>query len=91
MTYEHTCSKCGTRFELQPLPRFKDRISGTQVGHVPFATYVYATCPKCGKRDWADERRFLVVLGPRSFYAIVLAISIAIVALVIYMGFFFNP
>jgi hypothetical protein len=90
MTLEHTCSKCGAQFELSSLPTSRDRFSGARRGHVSFETYVFASCPKCGKRDWAEERRFLGMLGPRTFYGIALGISIAIVVLVIYMGFFFK-
>ena len=86
----HTCSRCGEAFDLPALPTPLERLSGTRRGHVPFAEYVYVTCPKCGKRDWADERRFLGYLGPRAFYGISLGVSIAIVGLVIYLGFFFK-
>ena len=86
----HTCSRCGTQFDLPPLPALTDWLSGPRGRYESFSEYVYVICPSCGKKDWAEENRFLGFLGPRAFYAVVLAISIAIVAFVIYAGFFSN-
>ena len=86
----HTCSKCGHRFDLPPLPTFSGRLLGATPGHVPFSTYVYAVCPSCGRKDWAEGRKYLGVFGPRAFYAMGLAAAVGILALVVYLGFFFK-
>jgi DNA-directed RNA polymerase subunit RPC12/RpoP len=85
----HTCTRCGHRVELAPLPTIRERLLGDR-GHVAFSEYVYVTCPNCGQKDWADERRYFRVLGPRSLYGLMLTISLAIVFFVIYLGFFFK-
>jgi hypothetical protein len=59
-------------------------------GHVPFSAYVYAVCPSCGRKDWAEGRKFYGVLGPRAFYAIAIAVMVGIVFLVFYVGFIFK-
>lgn len=82
----HTCTHCGHDFELAPLPGFGDHAQR----NISFAEYVHAYCRRCGSRDWADERRFVGFLGPRGFYALALAAVTGIVALVVYLGFFFT-
>jgi hypothetical protein len=64
---------------------------GASSKSISVATYVFAACPYCDQKDWATERRFLGVLGPRSFYGVLLAVATIFVGLVIYLGFFFNP
>lgn len=86
----HTCSHCGNRFDLPPVATFTDRLSGAVPGHVPFGAYVYAVCPSCGRKDWAEGRKFYGLIGPRTFYAIAAAVAIGIVLLVVYLGFFFK-
>ena len=87
---EHTCSHCGRRYELSNLPSAGERIFTSPRINIPFSEYVYATCPHCHHRDWADERRYLGVLGPRSFYALAVAFLVGFIVLVIYLGFFFK-
>ena len=87
---EHICSQCSHRYELPALPSFSARLSGAAAAHVPFSAYVYAVCPKCGRKDWADERKFFFALGARAFYAIAFALTVAFVILVVYLGFYFK-
>jgi DNA-directed RNA polymerase subunit RPC12/RpoP len=89
MTALHTCTRCGHRFELPALPSAGERLLTSPRTHISFAEYVYAVCPKCGRKDWANERRYLGVLGPRAFYGLALVFVIAFIAMVIYLGFFF--
>ena len=83
----HTCSKCGHQFPLSDLPDPIQRIFLSTRTHIPFSEYVYAVCPKCGQKDWAEERRFLGVLGPRGFYALAFLLAVFIVVAVYYLGF----
>jgi len=53
-----------------------------------FAQYVYAVCPNCKHRDWATERRFFGILGPKALYALVLAFMIAFLVAVAYSALF---
>ena len=87
---EHKCSSCSHRYSLPPLPAMSVRLQGEGAAHVPFSKYVYAICPRCGFRDWADERKYFGFAGPRTLYSLGLAVSIGIVALVMYLGFFFK-
>ena len=70
------------------MPTFAGRLSGAVPGHVPFGAYVYAICPSCGRKDWAEDRKFYGLVGPRTFYAMATAVAIGIVVLVFYLGFF---
>ena len=79
---KHLCSQCGIQFELNPLPTIGQRLS-SQSQHIGFGEYVYATCPACGKRDWATERSFLGFLGPKGFYALALILVCAFVGVVV--------
>ena len=72
------------------MPSSADRLSGAVPGHVPFGAYVYAVCPSCGRKDWAEGRKFYGLIGPRTFYAVAMAAAIGIVFLVLYLGFFFK-
>lgn len=87
MSVEHTCSRCRHRYLLRELPNPLERIFHMRRAHIPFAEYVYVHCPKCGHKDWADERRFFGILGPRGFYGVALLLAFFFVALVYYLGF----
>lgn len=76
MSTHHTCSKCGTSFELAALPSAAERVLTSSRTHISFSEYVYAVCPKCGHKDWADERRYLGVLGPKAFYGLALVVMV---------------
>ena len=89
-TAMQTCSKCRHRYELPPLPTPSQRMFEQKLAHVPFSTYVYAVCPSCGHRDWAEGRKYLAFAGPRTLYAMGLGVGICIVILVVYLGFFFK-
>jgi hypothetical protein len=84
------CTKCSTRYDLPPLPSTFARLLGEGPAHVPFSTYVYAVCPTCGQKDWAEARRYLGFAGPRTLYAMGLIVGIWIVVMVVYLGFFFK-
>jgi len=83
----HTCSACGKSFSLPPIPGAVDRIFTSTRGHIGFGEYVYAICPACGHKDWAEERRFWGVIGPRGFYAVGLLLACFFVIAVLYLGF----
>jgi hypothetical protein len=72
------------------LPKITERLITSQRAHIPFNEYVRDVCPNCGQKDWANDRRYLGVLGPRSFYGLALASMVAFAAMVIYLGFFFK-
>lgn len=82
----HRYSVCGTEFALEQLPGV-ERLVGAGENHISFDRYVYAYCPKCGHKDWADERRYFGVLGPRGFYALVCALVSAFLIAVLVLGF----
>jgi len=52
-----------------------------------FDEYIYTVCPNCGKRDFADERRFFFVLGPRGLYVAAVIFMLICIGSVIYFGF----
>ena len=85
---EHKCSKCGRGFHLAALPTIAQRLIISPRSYFAFNEYIYAVCPSCWQKDWADERRYLGALGPRAFYGLALAFLIAFVAMVVYLGFF---
>jgi hypothetical protein len=70
----HVCSVCKESFELEPLPTAFQRVFVSDERHIPFSRYVYATCPNCGHRDWANERRYLGFLGPKGLYALMIVL-----------------
>ena len=84
----HTCSRCGNRFTLAPLPTFSKLVLGATPNHIPFGTYVYAVCPSCGHKDWAESRRFYGFMGPRTLYGVTFALVLGILLLVLYLAFF---
>ena len=86
----HTCSRCGHRYDLPPLPTISDRLLGATPAHIPFSTYVYAVCPSCGCKDWAEGRKYLGMVGPRAFYAMGLTAAAGFLVLAVYLGFFFK-
>lgn len=88
MMDKHKCSQCGNEYELPVLPSISETLIERGGRHIPFSTYVYVICPECGKKDWADERRFWGVLGPRSFYALGFILALIAVIGVFYIGFF---
>ena len=83
----HRCSACGRSFELEPLPNAFQRVFTSGERHIAFGRYVYAVCPNCGHRDWADERRYLGFLGPRQLYALMVLLLSLFLAGVYYIGF----
>jgi hypothetical protein len=86
MSAHHTCSKCGHPFELPTLPGPSALLTSPR-NDFPLAEQVYAVCPNCGQKDWAVERRFFGVFGPKALYGFVLALAIAFVAAAAYSLF----
>jgi len=83
----HCCSACGQTFALPPLHGAIARILYDSRAHIGVGEYVYAVCPACGHKDWAEERRFWGVFGPRAIYAVSLLLVLLIVGAVFYLGF----
>ena len=75
---------------MAALPSPLAQLLGEGPAHVPFSAYVYAICPNCGHKDWAEARKYRGFAGPRTFYAMGLTIGVCIVVLVVYLGFFFK-
>ena len=73
---------------MSALPNAAARVLTDPKRYDSFSDYVYAVCPSCGRRDWASERRFFGVLGPRALYAVVFSIVLGIVALGVYTSIF---
>jgi DNA-directed RNA polymerase subunit RPC12/RpoP len=83
----HVCSKCGAAFPLEQLPSAAERVLVSKETHIGFGRYVHAVCPSCGHRDWANERRYFGVLGPRGFYALMATLLSAFLAGIYFIGF----
>jgi hypothetical protein len=83
---KHTCSKCGHAFELPDLPGPSALLTSPR-NYYPLAEQVYAVCPNCGQRDWAIERRFFGIFGPKALYGFMLAFVIAFAVFVAYSFF----
>jgi DNA-directed RNA polymerase subunit RPC12/RpoP len=69
---QHTCSKCGRAFDLPELPSAFDRFFRRPERYVPPDRDLYVTCPNCGTREIAQERRFLGGLAGPRFMQVVL-------------------
>ena len=81
---QHVCATCGLRFQLPNCPGAKELFLGER-WHISIAEYVYINCPQCGVQEWAEERRFFGILGPRGFYALNLSLAVLAVVAVLYV------
>jgi hypothetical protein len=80
---EHRCQQCGCSFELPAAPKPLD-IFITSKTHIPFEDYTHVICPSCGHKEWATERKFFGILGPKGLQTLVgVLVFGSIVALVI--------
>jgi hypothetical protein len=90
-TLIHECTGCQYRYPLERLPTAGERLFKSSEGDISFDRYVYAFCPECGKKDWASERRYFGVLGPRGFYMLAVSFMAALLGLVYFLGFVWKP
>jgi len=68
---QHNCSNCGTKFPLPRIPSAFENIWLSPERYVPPDQDLYVTCPVCGKREIAVERRFFGgVAGPKTMQAV---------------------
>lgn len=61
------CEDCGATFRVQQLPSLTWRVFVSPDRYVAPDVDLYVTCPSCGTRQLARNRRFFAeLLGPRS-------------------------
>jgi len=78
----HCCSKCNHLFHLYVLSGALDELS-SENPNVDFDTYVKVTCPKCGKIDFATERKFFGCMNAKTLYFIVVAMLLGMIFFVV--------
>jgi rubredoxin len=80
---KHRCKQCGCSFELPEAPKPSDILT-TSKNHIPLEDSTHVTCPSCGHKEWATERKFFGILGPKGLQILVSMIVFGfIVALVV--------
>jgi len=78
----HYCSKCNHLFPLSVLGRALDELS-SENPNVNFDAYVKVTCPKCGKIDFATEKKFFGCMNAKTLYFIVAAMLLGMIVFVV--------
>ena len=63
----HKCKNCGIVYDLPKPDGLPELLSGER-HHVSIGEHVFTYCPECGEKQWADERRFFFILGPKAYY-----------------------
>lgn len=79
----HRCQNCGHVFEITALPKPLDALTTTKK-YIPFEEFTHVTCPACGHKELATERKFFGVLGPRGLQLLVGTIVLGVIFAVIF-------
>lgn len=81
MTY--CCRNCGHTFDVIDPPKLLDVVTTTKK-YIPLEDFTHVTCPACGHKEPATERKFFGVLGPRGLQLLVGAIVFGVIVAVIW-------
>jgi hypothetical protein len=65
---------------MGPVERFLERPER----HIPLDEHLMVTCPKCGHRELATERRFFGILGPRAVKAVIVTMILGMIVVALY-------
>ena len=79
----HKCKACGLEYDLRKPDGFIELISGKR-HHISIGEYLFTYCPECGTKEWADERKYFWIFGPRLVYAIFLLFMSIVLVIVFY-------
>jgi len=72
---DQKCAKCGATFSLGRVPTVLERLTSDE-RYVPPDTDLYVTCPNCGHRQLATERRFFGGrIGPKPLQYVLYAFA----------------
>lgn len=85
MESRHVCSHCGNAFGLPLLPSAGDDLIAGPVKLIRLEEYLKVSCPACGHREDAQERRFFFdAIGPQTLRWIVVSFVLLMLCAAVY-------